>query len=126
MKVYLAAPWLDREYARTVRDQIQAAGIAVTSHWLDFEGGNSKDPVVFRREAQMDWADVLRADALVLLNIQKSEGKATEQGLALQAGKPIVAIGKPMNNVFHYLPNYVWVDTVGKAIEALEEIGVTA
>ena len=117
VRVYIAAPWVRRAQAREVRDYLVTGGYDVTSRWLDFTG-DEHDERLLRREAQMDWNDVLRSDALLLLNIEKSEGKAVEQGIALQKGIPIIAIGKP-SNVFHRLPHYTWVDTLGKAIQAL-------
>jgi hypothetical protein len=74
---------------------------------------------VLRREAQHDWDDVKAADVLVVLNYEKSEGKATEQGLALAMGKKIIGVGKPGNNIFHYLPHYTWVDDLVGVVNLL-------
>ena len=93
--------------------RLTEAGFEVTSRWLR-DHGDSTDPLVLRREAQADWDDVKSADVLVVLNIRKSEGKATEQGLALAHGKKIIGVGLPGNNIFHHLPHYTWVnDSVG-------------
>lgn len=119
-KIYVAAPWVKREEAKKFRDQLVDRGFEVTSRWLD-QHGDSKDPLVLRHEAQHDWADVEAADVLVVLNLCKSEGKATEQGLALQLGKHIIGVGKPMNNVFHYLPQYVWVDDIVGVVNHLND-----
>ena len=116
IRVYIAAPFIHRDKAREARDYLIREGYEVTAHWLDLES-DSDDPPMLRREAQQDWHDVITANVLLLLNISKSEGKAVEQGIALQKGIPIVAIGRP-SNVFHRLPHYTWVDTLGKAIQA--------
>lgn len=118
--VYVAAPWIHREAAKKFRDDLVARGVEVTSRWLDHHG-DSTDPMILRREAQNDWEDVKRAEALVILNITKSEGKATEQGLALQMGKKIIGVGKPRNNIFHHLPQYTWVDDIVGVINLLTD-----
>jgi nucleoside 2-deoxyribosyltransferase len=122
VKVYVAAPYVHKVYAKGVADTLRENGFEVTAHWVDREN-DSNDTAVLRAEALQDWTDVRAADALLLLNLGKSEGKATEQGFALELSKPIIAVGKP-SQVFHHLPQYTWVETVGKAMEALEEIGV--
>lgn len=120
MIVYIAAPWACREVAQIVARQVRAADIEVNSRWLYFPG-DSRDPAVLRREAFNDYADVRAAHALLLLNLEKSEGKAVEQGLALAYGMPIVAVGSP-TNVFHHLPAYTWVTSVDTAIAALKRL----
>ena len=97
------------------------AGFIVTSRWLRDHGDSTDDPLVLRREAQHDWDDVKTADVLVVLNIQKSEGKATEQGLALAHGKKVIGVGKPGNNIFHHLPHYTWVDDAVGVINLLND-----
>jgi hypothetical protein len=99
------------------------------SRWLRIHDDDTKDPWARRREAQADWADVLDSDVLLLLNLEKSEGKAVEQGIALQAGIPIIAVGDTYSNVFQHLENledphrkgghYTWVPTLSKAMEEM-------
>ena len=117
-RVYIAAPWIERPRAVAAAARLRESHIEVTSRWHDIHG-DSHDPVVLKREAQHDWDDIRSADALLLLNLSKSEGKAVEQGIALEHGIPIVAIGD-RTNVFHYLDGqYTFVDTIGQAIDAL-------
>jgi hypothetical protein len=119
MRIYIAAPWKHRDKAKDAQQAFQAAGFAVISRWIDFHG-ESTDPAVLAREAKNDWEDLLSCDVLIVLNIELSEGKATEQGVALQAGIPIVGVGEPsVRNIFGYLPHYTWVPTVQAAIEFL-------
>lgn len=106
--IYLAAPWASRDTAKEVRDLFRAEGLEVTSRWLDLPTSSTEsDPNTRLIEAQNDFIDVFRADALVLLNFQKrgeeTSGKAVETGLALAWGKPIYMYGDT-SNVFHYLP----------------------
>lgn len=117
--IYLAAPWKDREYARTVRVQFQAAGVVVNSRWLDFKGEEDvvKDATM-KQEALHDIEDVVAADTVVVLNTSYSEGKAAETGMALILMKGLVLIGKP-SNVFHYL-DFPKVETVEEAIEVVK------
>lgn len=116
-RVYIAGPWTQRPKAIAAAKRLKAEGCEVTSRWHDIHG-DSHDPGVLKREAMNDWNDIRKADVLLLLNLEKSEGKAVEQGIALEAGKPIVAIGEK-TNVFQYLDgHYTFVDTLGQAIDA--------
>lgn len=119
--IYVAAPWIYKDEARTVISQFRTAGVKVSSSWADF-AGDSVDPEVLINEARRDWDEVREADALVLLNWEKSEGKSVETGLALAYGLPIIAVGKP-SNVFHYLKNhFIWVDSVEQAIIEVKRV----
>lgn len=88
-RIYIAAPWARREEAREARLYFELEGFDVTSRWLDVDELKCS-PV---KEAQNDIEDVLTSDAVVVLNLQKSEGKAFEQGLAFMANIPIYVIG---------------------------------
>lgn len=112
MKVYIAAPWVRRLTAISVGDQFIAAGHEVTSRWFYHEtsaGGDPNDatgsssPIAnIRHQALEDIADVRRADVLVVLNLQKSEGKAVETGIAIAANIPVISVG-PRSNIFQAL-----------------------
>jgi hypothetical protein len=80
------APWKHRQAACAAADQIAAAGHIITSRWLRGHD-DTTDPVRLRQEAEHDWDDVHIADVAVLLNIEPSEGKAVEQGIALANNK---------------------------------------
>lgn len=122
---YIAAPWIAKIYAGEVRDKVFAAGINVTSRWIDFPG-DSHDPVVLKSEAYNDWDDVLAADALFLLNLQKrgeeTSGKAVETGIALATGKPIFMVGE-RSNVFQYCDEVAIFESVDAAIERMSQWG---
>lgn len=112
--IYVAGPWARRPEARIVRDQLVAAGHIVTSRWLDVD----ESIVTPSEEAQNDVFDILTADILVVLNLEKSEGKAFEQGVAYMAEIPIIAVG-PQLNVFQTLPSYTFVDDVPALLDLL-------
>jgi hypothetical protein len=119
--VYIAAPWAAKDYAGTVRDRVVAAGIEVTSRWIDFPG-DSYDPVVLQTEAYNDWDDVLKADGFFLLNLQKrgeeTSGKAVETGIALAVGKPVFMIGEK-SNIFQYCDEVIPCEDVDAAISRI-------
>lgn len=117
MRIYVAAPWKHRDIARIAAHTLHEAGHTVIARWLGFQG-DSTDPQVLCAEALHDWIDLHQSDCMVLLNLEKSEGKAVEQGLALAWDIPIVAVGLP-SNVFHYLPQYRWVPTLTDALALL-------
>lgn len=120
MRIYLAAPWKHRATACEAMDRLVAAGYENGARWLRGHE-DTTDPVRLQAEAKHDFIDVIDADVMVLLNIEKSEGKAVEQGIALMRGTTIVAVGQP-SNVFHYMPQYIWVDSLEAAILALNEL----
>lgn len=113
MKVYIAAPYQERDYAITVMLALEARGIAVTSRWL-----KSPDELAdqFARE---DLADVASADWLLALNPPAYANKGTggrhvELGYALALGKRIALVGDK-TNIFHYISDIVRVDNFDPA-----------
>lgn len=104
MKVYIAGPWVRRPEVREAAKKLEAAGHEVTSRWLYEHEGNPNDSSgllnpdsYIREQALDDVADVLRADVFIILNLQKSEGKAFEMGVAYMASKPIICVGQRFN-----------------------------
>ena len=63
--------------------------------------------------------DIDAADVLVVLNLEKSEGKAFEQGYAYCRRIPVVIVGEPRLNVFQHLPDVIVVEDVSAAIDWL-------
>jgi nucleoside 2-deoxyribosyltransferase len=131
MKIYCAAPWIHREAASTAASKLEAAGHTITHKWWVHEGGNdgyyddaADREVRLKGNAQDDFNGAASADVLVLLSSAKSEGKATEQGVALAKGIPIVAVGTrgEFSNIFHYLDAYKWVGSIEEAIEELNHM----
>ena len=121
MIVYLAAPWVHREDARSIRDLFeQIPGIRVCARWLDVD----EKQTTFTQEAQNDIVDIDAVDVLVVLNLSKSEGKAFEQGYAYRRGIPIVVVGplgEPCKNVFQHLPSMIVLPDVEAACDWLAD-----
>lgn len=124
MRIYIAAPWVRKAEAIAVGEQFKAAGHIVTSNWFHHEdtgalgdsAGNSITHEERKRQATVDLADVLSSDALVVLNLEKSEGKAVETGIALVAGLKVISVG-PRSNIFQSLA--IEVATVEEALALL-------
>lgn len=104
MKIYLAGPWVRRPEVREVAKRLEAEGYELTSRWLYEHEGDPNDASgltspedYIRLQAQEDLADVMRADVFVMLNLQKSEGKAVELGFALANQKRVFCVGTRFN-----------------------------
>jgi len=113
MKVYLAAQYPRRDELRGYKAVLEAAGIEVTSRWLDEQeplNGNMthREPSWYSHTAHVDLDDVDRANIVVffsedpLVGVPRG-GRHVEFGYALGKGKPVHVIGKYKENVFHYL-----------------------
>lgn len=124
---YLAARLGHREEARQLRDKLGASDC--TSTWLlpshDREaaaGDLSDDQLAWC--AWLDFADIDRAQALVLLRPLSPEpaaGMHVETGYALARGKPVLVYGY-RENLFHYLPQVRAIGTVAELKRALETL----
>ena len=121
MKIYLAAPWPDRELARAFAARLTDRGFAITRDWWNHECVGD-DPIKYRQYAMDDWAAVLSADALVLLNTQKrgeeTSGKAVETGIAISRHIPVIVVGG-WTNIFHFLPGVSIVPTTEEVFDEL-------
>lgn len=118
--IYVAGPWKRRDEVKAARDKFTAAGFPVTSQWLDVKvevgaDGYTSPPEVMRKEAMRDIGCVLEANIIVVMNLEMSEGKAVELGVAIASCKGVVIVGE-RTNVFHYL-DFPCVPTVEEAIE---------
>lgn len=106
---------------------VEGAGHEITHKWWDVEDTPESERTVqiLREQAVKDVLGVKNADLVLVINTAKSEGKSLEQGVAIGDNKPIVIVGKRGEfsmNVFHYLDNYRWVETVSEALEILDTI----
>lgn len=121
MRLYLAAPWVDKDKMEDLATQFEANGHTITHRWWDVEVTEDLDLV---QQASRDLTGVGSCEVLVLFNTSKSEGKAIEQGYALALGIPIIAVkgSSDSNNVFHHLPKYRWVETLDDVLKDLESI----
>jgi nucleoside 2-deoxyribosyltransferase len=127
LNVYIACPWKHKETAKQVKSQCLAAGLSVTSRWIDFE----LDPnfvydyptQVMHDEAMKDLEDVANSDAMLYMNLAKSEGKATEMGFAIANDIPVFVVGGKDNNVFLHSDYVHHYDTVEAVIAELVAFG---
>ncbi|MDD1678115.1 MAG: nucleoside 2-deoxyribosyltransferase [Methanomicrobiales archaeon] len=127
MKVYLAHNYAAKEMLRTVKQQLEVAGITVTSRWIDANPDNPYDPKVMQDEAVKDVEDVLSADALVHFSDNYGDrpgrGKYVEFGIAIPSGKRILLVGREHSGcVFYHLPrveHYPAETTTNDLIKAL-------
>jgi nucleoside 2-deoxyribosyltransferase len=109
MKIYIAAPYPLRNYARQVADMLVEHGFIVTARWMK-DGDELSD-----EWARNDLDDVRSADLLLAINSEVWRNKGTggrhiEFGYALALGKKIVVMGV-RTNIFHYLSNVVVVES---------------
>lgn len=105
------------EYAKL----LEIIGIGCTSHWVlgdhDLRSNHmSYTDHWLRLFGEEDFNDVIRADIFITFTElpgapgRQRGGRHVEFGIALTLGLPIIAIG-PKENIFHFLPNVVTVDT---------------
>lgn len=126
MRVYIAAPWKHKERAKEVKAQVLAAGIEVSSRWIDFEA----DPAiiydypeqVMEQEAEKDFEDILNSTHMLYLNLEKSEGKATELGMAIMCALPIYVVGGKQNNVFLHMSEEYGINHIDSVEDAIAAI----
>ena len=120
---YTAGPFKEQAFVRGVAEKLREAGYEVNSRWLesspDAPEGVSMDDYL-HQQAIRDLEDIFEADALIYVNTgYKSEGKATELGVAIATLKPIIIIGDRSNNVFLNL-NIPAYPTIEEAIAWLQ------
>lgn len=119
MKVYLAAPFGEREAQREIAKKFVAAGHVVTSRWI--EGGEFNLPG--SNAAQLDLDDVAAADCLVLKTfphgtLVSGGGRHFEFGFAYGIGKTCIVVGDK-EHIFCHLTDVKVVPTYDAAIELL-------
>lgn len=136
VKIYLAGPWIRRTECGEVMDKLTAKGFVCTSTWIrehtdikpTTEGVTDvlleEDQTVVEQLCKQAIEDVLNleaSDVFVLLNTEKSEGKAFEFGYACAMRMPIIVVGTRERNIFYQLPHVVITPTVDECIQVLEE-----
>lgn len=110
VKIYIAACFIQQAEVRAKADQLVALGHECTSGWR-YEpagAGDGSEPEHAGRYAQAaldDLEDISRSDLFVLLTelVSRSGGKHVETGFAMARSKRIVIVGRPAENVFHWL-----------------------
>jgi hypothetical protein len=124
LKIYVAAPWVCKDAARFAQEACEAAGHTTTSRWIDYHSnatpGVRSDFQELQEQALQDADDIFNADVFLILNLDKSEGKATELGLAYMWRKRILLVGKRTVNIFYHLPGIYQFDHVVSALASLK------
>lgn len=120
LRVYLAAPYRQKEQIRNYAIELQSLGIIVTSRWLDEPDKptvqlKEQDPSILREYAAHDVDDVATADVMVLWTDPTKtivrQGRTLESGIALALNIPILVMGLEYENIFHYLPEFQHFET---------------
>lgn len=132
LRIYIAAPFEERDVCLELKKVVQQYGVEVTSTWLTDADGNSANMAAIkdrfhdcRCRAVKDFQDIDAADVYVLYKPKALHRKPTtgghhvELGYALAKGKPCFIIGD-RENVFHYLPGVRVVRDVGALLAALD------
>lgn len=103
MRVYIAAPFIQREAAKAARYLIQKKGHVSIARWIDthLEEGDLLTPETKAQEALEDIQDILQSDAVLILDdFPCSMGRHFEMGFAYGMGIPIYVVGRPWH-IFH-------------------------
>lgn len=118
LKIYLAAPFEERDVMLEIKAHLEANGGIVTSTWLTPDDSLSMNQLAkqsstmhheCRVRAMKDVEDIAAADVGVLYKPKAIHKKPTtgghhvETGIFLATGKPLFIFGD-RENVFHYHP----------------------
>lgn len=100
MKIYVASSILNREKVCDVIAELKAHGHEITQDWTkDIPDPKAPD---FREQlwdcGKRDFAGVLAADLVFILNHPKGKDMFTEFGIALGSNKSIVFVDSHVNN----------------------------
>lgn len=120
MKLYIAAPWVRQSETRDRAEQLKSLGIEVTSRWLTEDPEAEQTPTYQQERALIDLEDIRAADYFVLLaeHDSRTGGKHFETGYAYAIGKRVLVVGRH-ENVFHHLPEIVYVSSWDNAMTKL-------
>lgn len=132
MKVYIAAPWDERDRAREEAKKVEARGYTITHNWWDYDvPDQNEDGLIECAENDID--AVWQADVFILLNTQErgkeTSGKAVETGIALAlrrlrkmyGEKPLALYGVGIRgtNVFQLTYDWIWLNSVDAVLDAV-------
>lgn len=135
LRVYLAAPYRWKDEIQHRAAELRAAGITVTSQWLNEPHTADTKPTDLPFEtnrfyAEQDFMDVVSADVLVLFADHTKSiiraGRHVEVGIAIGVGLqrpfPIFVVGREYENIFHYLPQVHHFDDWNQTLERLLQL----
>jgi len=127
MRIYVAAPWINKSEARAAAETLEKKGHTITEKWWEHPevdgylraNCNDNDREELAYQAAQDVTGVLSADAFVLLNLGKSEGKSVETGIAIISEVPRLILIGGKSNLFHYLGPWEEFNSIEQAAEVL-------
>jgi hypothetical protein len=120
MRVYLAAPYQKKDLIKGYALELQAAGVGVTSSWLDeIHPPTIQMPDLSHEEHQKyalrDLQDIRAAQIFVLFTDPSKTviraGRHVEFGVAVERGIPIYVVGLERENIFHHLARVTHIET---------------
>jgi hypothetical protein len=126
MRLYVAASWPRRELAEWLASRLIAAGHTVTSLWHSGPGGDYASKGGPAKVAEMDMADLLRAEALVCLtgDTLTHGGRHGEVGAAIATMRPVYLLGPREACVWHHHPRVYQFDDVKALLQHLRGVDI--
>lgn len=113
MRVYLGAPYSQKDQMNVYAAELRAGGVEVTSSWLDephkptTQMGDLSH-AEHQKYAVQDILDVRAAKILILFTDPTKTivraGRHVEFGIAVERGMIIYVVGDEYENIFHHLP----------------------
>jgi hypothetical protein len=130
LKVYLAAPYSQKNSIRLCADELREGGVTVTSSWLDEIFAPTVQMAEIPAETHRNFAirdvkDVRDAQILVFFNDPNAirAGRHVEFGIAIGIGLtrkiPVFVVGVEYENLFHHLPQVTHFENWGKVRDLL-------
>lgn len=95
LRVYMAGAWVDSKRLQGARQRLREIGFEVTSTWLDIALSGKPYEGDHEKEARRDYADIDRADFLIIdtLSTGTRGGREWEGGYATGRGKRVMRVG---------------------------------
>lgn len=101
LRVYMAGAYVDAERLVGVKRRMQEIGFEVTSRWIGKAAAGKPYESDFSDEAKVDYADIDKADFLIIDTFGKTRGgREWEGGYAIGKGKRVMVVG-PVIHPFH-------------------------
>jgi nucleoside 2-deoxyribosyltransferase len=133
MRVYVASSFLRKPDVRAMHALLRAAGHEITVDWTGVDASGLEGAAFhayLARGAELVFGGVVNTDVVIVLHDDRGRGMATEMGLALARGIPVIVVGGrvpqgEMKNVFYYLPP-PQVEHVDSTMEALKLLDLYA
>lgn len=122
-RVYVGCPIRHRDEAKALAERLRAAGHEVVSDWIRREESIAEADMPRAQRmiiAFANHAELSAADVLVAIVYPYIRGLLVEIGLAVGAGKRVIAIGDPLApSLMADLPGVEWVGTADEALAVL-------